>query len=173
MGTSCVCTRPWKRASTSRPWCVLRTLLRRIGAPNTLLGRWAFRFPRPTHPIRFPSARTASCTRQNENGETALHVAADAGRLEVVQFLLERGADANAQEPDQGQTPLTYAIMAEHADVAEALVRGGADPLQSDKEGSNPLAECSDEELHARLQAVFEEIHGEHQGAGEAKVDEA
>jgi ankyrin repeat protein len=57
---------------------------------------------------------------------TSLHFAADSGRLEVVELLLERGAEIEAKDAD-GDTPLMWAAYAGRANVAERLITAGAD----------------------------------------------
>ena len=49
-------------------------------------------------------------------GPTPLHQAVREGNLEVAGFLLSRGADVNARDPD-GQTPLHYATTSEMTDL--------------------------------------------------------
>jgi ankyrin repeat protein len=65
---------------------------------------------------------------------TALHVAADwPGYFPIgpatVRLLIEAGADPNAVVTDgtQAETPLHWAASSDDADVAEALINGGAD----------------------------------------------
>ncbi len=55
-----------------------------------------------------------------EEGETALHWAADRGHIAVLQLLLQHGADVNAADSD-GLTPLHYAALAEQREAAEQL----------------------------------------------------
>jgi ankyrin repeat protein len=62
-----------------------------------------------------------------KNGFTPLHFAAEAGHLDIVQYLLDHGADVNAREPS-GFTPLHLASLAGHAAVVQTLLEKGANP---------------------------------------------
>ena len=57
---------------------------------------------------------------------TALHQAARGGRKEIIQILLEKGAEINATT-DIGMTPLHYAVLSEDAEVIALLLEKGAD----------------------------------------------
>jgi ankyrin repeat protein len=54
------------------------------------------------------------------NGETALMMAANGGRLSVVQYLVEHGANVNHKNAS-GEYPLTYAALGGHSAVFEFL----------------------------------------------------
>ncbi len=56
-----------------------------------------------------------------------LYNAAAAGRLEVVKYLVESGADVNAVGGYCGETPLSIAAVGGHKDVCEYLISQGAD----------------------------------------------
>ena len=56
----------------------------------------------------------------NKNNQTPINIAAYSGRLEVVQFLLSKGADCTIKN-DWGYTPETNARAQGHAEVAAAL----------------------------------------------------
>jgi hypothetical protein len=70
-----------------------------------------------------------------EEGETLLHVAADAGAEAIARLLLGAGARANACEALMGRTPLHYALAQGHWGAARALLEGGADPALRDLGG--------------------------------------
>jgi hypothetical protein len=61
-------------------------------------------------------------------GYTALDWAARAGDLEVVRYLIARGANVNAADP-MGWTPLHLAAREGHLPVVKLLVEHGASPL--------------------------------------------
>jgi ankyrin repeat protein len=62
---------------------------------------------------------------------TALLWAADMGHLDVIQLLIETGADANLRD-ENGLTALLWASDRGHVDCVKALVRGGADLNSTD-----------------------------------------
>ena len=60
-------------------------------------------------------------------GQTALMYAAEAGKMNVVVYLVEQGADVNAMSGKQGRgTPLIYATAANQIEVVEYLLKHGA-----------------------------------------------
>ena len=63
-------------------------------------------------------------------GSTALHIASQKGRLDIVRLLLEAGSDRDAQTQD-GATALDIAAENGHLDVAEFLRQAGEVPQAS------------------------------------------
>lgn len=57
----------------------------------------------------------------NGSWETALHVAADAGRIDLIRLLLDHGADPAVRDVRFGATPLGWAEHAGRADAADVL----------------------------------------------------
>ncbi|GJM96069.1 hypothetical protein PR202_ga12876 [Eleusine coracana subsp. coracana] len=66
----------------------------------------------------------------DEDGRTLLDLAVGLGRADVVQVLLEYGADAD--KPSRGRTPLEIAAAAGECLIAELLLANGASPAGSD-----------------------------------------
>lgn len=73
-----------------------------------------------------------------------LHRAAEAGDLELVRELLGQGCPINAFD-ELGQTPLHYAVLGEHLNVIDVLLRSGADVNAHDERviGNTPLGEAA------------------------------
>lgn len=63
--------------------------------------------------------------RVNETG-TVLHVTARHGHADILQFLLEHGADVNNSSNFGNATPLHVAVQAGHVEVTKVLLRRGA-----------------------------------------------
>jgi ankyrin repeat protein len=68
---------------------------------------------------------------------TALHAAAAAGRADLVQALLDYGADPNVRQLG-GFTPLHAAVHLGDQAMAQALLAAGADPGARTDDGSTP-----------------------------------
>lgn len=75
---------------------------------------------------------------RNEEGHTPLHSAAMEGRIDVVMFLLEHGADADARNTAD-QSPLLYAAYTNHADIVQVLIEHGAAFEYRDTRNLSPL----------------------------------
>jgi ankyrin repeat protein len=77
-------------------------------------------------------------SRRTFDNMTPLHLASQNGHVEVVQVLLECGADSSAQNKD-GSTPLHWASLSGHVEVVQVLLECGADSSAQNKDGSTPL----------------------------------
>ena len=62
----------------------------------------------------------------SDNGYTALHYAAEAGRTSVVEALLAKGADIDAVGKIAADTPLYFAAINGHTDTVQLLLDKGA-----------------------------------------------
>lgn len=103
---------------TSMMLCTVYTLLWFGADPN---------LPSETsrvHSCRHQCWRSPDC---NRGGQTALHFACGNGDLEVVQLLLERGADPEATD-NEGYLPLFSAICQDHTDLAMWLLQDCLNP---------------------------------------------
>ena len=72
------------------------------------------------------------------NGRTVLHAASADGLVDVVQWLLDVGEDANAQA-DIGGTPLHFAVIGGHTNIVQLLIEHGADVYAQDENQLTPL----------------------------------
>ena len=74
------------------------------------------------------------------DGLTALHIAAQAGNLEIARLLLDARAGVDAKTRIGGYTPLHVASEGAHLEVVRALLDGGADPkVTTTTTGVTPL----------------------------------
>jgi ankyrin repeat protein len=76
-----------------------------------------------------------SVNEQDPSGYTPLQAAASWDRVEMVEYLISKGADVNLVD-SEGDTALHYC---ENAKIAEVLVEHGADPLLRNKYGLLPI----------------------------------
>ena len=76
--------------------------------------------------------------KNNQTGQTALHLPAKLNHVQVVEFLVSVGADINALDED-GNTPLHYAAISNHAEIAQLLIESDADIQLENNEGETPL----------------------------------
>ena len=75
-------------------------------------------------------------------GASVLHYAVMRGNPEILQLLLDRGADINSRTRN-GTTPLHTAVLYNRYEVAEKLLGKGADVNAQSASGATPLALAS------------------------------
>ncbi len=78
---------------------------------------------------------------KNDKGWTALMGASMNGHLEIVELLIEKGADVN--DNIIGTTVLMCASLNGHIEIVEFLIDNGADVNVRDSRGSNVLKYAS------------------------------
>ena len=76
--------------------------------------------------------------RKAGHGDTALHIAAANKKVDMVSFLLSRGAKVDVLNSD-GKTPLMHAAANGDLEAARLLMEAGANPLLQDKGGNTAL----------------------------------
>lgn len=86
-------------------------------------------------------ADTGLLNARDRDGSTALHCATWKGHEGVVAWLIDAGADVEAQNDNDhwGTTALHAAARANHATIAQRLIHGGADVNAKDRLGRTPL----------------------------------
>ena len=76
---------------------------------------------------------------EGASGLTPLQFAASAGNVEMIRFLVKRGANVNYGAKTGGQTALLSAIYGAHPEAVEALIELKADVNSKTKDGDTPL----------------------------------
>ncbi|KAL8841090.1 MAG: hypothetical protein Q9176_003431 [Flavoplaca citrina] len=76
-------------------------------------------------------------------GWRAIHRAALKGYVDIIQRLVQSGADVNTQDKNK-RTPLLYAVDGGHYAAAELLLQHGADPNAQDDWENTPLHTASE-----------------------------
>ena len=88
----------------------------------------------------------ASVRPKDDQERTALHLAAEDGRLDIVKFLVERARVHVDTKDFGGGMPLSYAAWNGHVEVVTWLVEnGGAEVDSKDDEGKTPLSWAAQE----------------------------
>ncbi|KAK2765322.1 hypothetical protein FQN54_008166 [Arachnomyces sp. PD_36] len=93
---------------------------------------------RPASSLGFRTSGGGNESILEEDSEAAIHFAASSGSKEVVQLMLEHGADINSRS-SQGSTPLHKALEAGQEDIIELLTDAGADVNSPLLYGRTPL----------------------------------
>uniref|UniRef100_A0A8C6TKY8 BCL3 transcription coactivator n=1 Tax=Neogobius melanostomus TaxID=47308 RepID=A0A8C6TKY8_9GOBI len=104
--------------------------------------------PEPINPVPHHTdhllSTIALATRQDEDGDTPLHIAVVQGEIAIVYRLLQ--ILLGRRSPDifnnLRQTPLHLAVITQQAKLVEALLRAGADPKSLDRNGQTSLHLC-------------------------------
>ncbi|ESZ93142.1 hypothetical protein SBOR_6469 [Sclerotinia borealis F-4128] len=90
-------------------------------------------------PTRILLGRGVSAMASNSCNTTAMHYAASNGHVELVQLLIDAGADASiSQSDDNRNMPLELAARKGHEKVVSLLLKKGAD-IDGDSVGANAL----------------------------------
>ncbi|HQF54674.1 MAG TPA: ankyrin repeat domain-containing protein [Fibrobacteria bacterium] len=89
-----------------------------------------------------------------QGGQTALHMAAMNGKVDIISVLIARGAQVDAKD-DNNSTPLMMAAMGGQLDAVKALLAQGAKIEAQNKLGENALHIAG---AHGRMEVVKELI---------------
>ena len=92
--------------------------------------------------------------REIDGSWTPLYAAAFCGKTQIVQMLLEAGADVHAAT-NKGQTPLFAAAQKGHAEIVKSLLQAGADVHRATDDGRTPLSVAT--ERHAKICQMLQE----------------
>jgi ankyrin repeat protein len=94
------------------------------------------------------TAKLFHINKNDEHGNTLMHIAAQNGNLRIARLLIQKGVNPNHQNK-QGQTPGHFAVAYQFYDFASWLFEekgGGGDDLILNMYGLGPYDGISDEE---------------------------
>lgn len=80
---------------------------------------------------------------EKKNGQSSLVLCASRGDLEIMELLIQHGADVNLQDR-YGLTALHWAARSGHTDIVELLLEKGAYPNPREDYGFTPLHEAAE-----------------------------
>jgi ankyrin repeat protein len=88
---------------------------------------------------QFNAVLGANINQQDKYGRSPLHVCAAANHADMVEFLLQRGADIDSRSIGDEQTPLHFAAKNDATLSLKALLGFGANIDSLDNRGRTPL----------------------------------
>jgi uncharacterized sulfatase len=91
------------------------------------------------HPITGGKAEPGTREEFSKYSRDSIHAAVSLGDVDKVRSCLEKGADVNTKDPEDGRTALHVAAGNKRKEVAELLLSRGADINAKDGEGYTPL----------------------------------
>ncbi|XP_022251520.1 ankyrin repeat domain-containing protein 12-like [Limulus polyphemus] len=120
-------------------------LLLQLTAPENQSGSFSPATPRnitENCKVKKKTHKKSHLYKQNEKGETPLHIAAKRGDVRKVRFLIRQGADINIKD-FAGWSPLHEACNHGWYDIVRTLVNAGADVNASGFGGDTPLHDAA------------------------------
>lgn len=87
---------------------------------------------------------------KSDSGNTALKIASKKNHFELIDYLIEQGADVNSRSTRNRSTPLHAAAYRGHYEVVQLLLKHGADISARNHNGNTPLSLAA-KKNHARV----------------------
>lgn len=103
----------------------------------------------------FSKSDKALIDQRNLGGATALHLAARQGNFEIVEILIQAGANPNITD-NEGWTPLMRAALAGNPQIVKLLISNGADVTKRNSIGESVIINAANSKCFECLSAIFE-----------------
>lgn len=97
-------------------------------------------------PVLIQCGANPNAPEDEKTGESIMHLAAKSKQGDIVDIMIENGADVNVEDKD-GNSVLLAACKVLAKDCIKALVKAGAGPNARNFEGESPLHFVEDEEI--------------------------
>ncbi|CAF1440298.1 unnamed protein product [Adineta ricciae] len=94
----------------------------------------------------------------DERGTSLLYIACRFGQIAVAEWLLDNGANINAQTKDARSTPLHGAAYYNHLSTVELLLSRGADTSIKNKFNTTPYEEATNAEIKRLLERYRQDL---------------
>jgi ankyrin repeat protein len=85
--------------------------------------------------VRMLDEDPAIVNQRDDKGRTPIDLAVSRSSPEVVELLIQRGADINMREDVYGSTPLLQVVARDRKEIAEILLRHGVDIAMKNNAG--------------------------------------
>jgi len=85
--------------------------------------------------VRMMDEDPALVNQRDDKGRTPIDLAVSRSSGEVVELLIQRGADINTREDVYGSSPLLQVVARDRKEIAEILLRHGVDVSMKNNEG--------------------------------------
>lgn len=106
----------------------------------------------------FSRAGGALVNQKNIGGATALHLACREGNFEIIQILVDNGADINAVD-NEGWTPLMRASLAAKRDAVDLLLTQGAKASMLNSIGETAIIHAASSDCNSCMSLMFEKFN--------------
>ncbi|KJH43280.1 EGF-like domain protein [Dictyocaulus viviparus] len=131
-----------------------RTPLMRCAANDTVDHRVAAHLIRLGADPSYPGDKSAL----SYNGRTALHYAAQVNNVQMIEFLISKDANKDAQDLED-RTPLFLAASHGHVEAVQALVKAGASLEITDQKDRTPYKVAEENEFRNVLEVLDSDSH--------------